>query len=417
MLASQRSTYTWRGRGVYHREQGSDTDPSFETDSAARPYRIGVLGVGHWAKKFEDAFENQPLTYQKATDLKDYQQKKMDVLDDLGVSEDNYVQVDNGQTTIPDGFLDDLDVIQIATPIDLHKEQALNAIHMIADQGLDTVVVTEKAYGPTIDTFDTVKTAAADHDVLTYEHLHYLRKQPTRWLHRNFDDLVKDYGQIQSVDATFIEEEREEDRRRTHIYPIENSGGIVMDWIHPLEVLVGACNVQFDDVEADGFITNTDYSADDPTAVRAAYAISGDHIAPGATVNQLVGKGFPSGYTYKAMQLSFEDADVNLSYVDSKTERETPHRGQISIHTCQDGDAQETYAERLQGDTPYELMAQDMMGAVETRETPDMLENVAHMYETVDATNDALDEARIISRAEAQQLAETSIQNTAPLTR
>lgn len=371
----------------YHRTDFSHTclyaDRNIPHGHDDPSYDIGVVGVGHWATKFQDAIRDDTLTYGKAVDVVPYEDKQ-DVLDALGMKESDYTAL-GPEEPLPESFLTDVDVVQIASPIRFHEEQTLQAI----EDG-DAVVVTEKAYGPASDAYDTVQDAAREQNTVTYPHLHYLQKQPTRWLDGHIDDMTEAYGPVEHVDATFVETYSDEDARRNWIFRPEN-GGIVMDWIHPVEVLASACDADFDEVlDAQGYLTEPAYTADHPTAVRTDYAVSGDRFTDDATATVRIGKGFDPGQTRKAMRLHFDDAQLDAVYTGSSTERTTDYRGTIMVTESISDRLSPVALDLPEGGTPYELMAQDMLNAVETGETPVTDDALAEMYDAVDRTNDAV---------------------------
>lgn len=381
-----------------HPSPGEAVADSHDTAENAEQeeYTIGVIGAGHWAIKFKEALDSTPITFSKAVDIVPYDDN--DVVDNLGIAETEYKEIKSG-SPLPDDFFEDVDVVQVASPIQFHAEQTRQAMEQ-AD-----VVVTEKAYGPTPPSSDADVEEPADvvsstdryasvmeqaDDTVLYPHLHYLRKQPTQWLRDNISDVVEEYGRIERVEATFIEEVDDEDIRRSWVLNPEN-GGIVMDWIHPVEVLTATCDATFEDVvEATGYITNEQYSTDHPTATRTTYSMDGDLFADDAESTVRVGKGFDPGYTWKAMRFDLENAALDVVYTGSGTERSTDYRGQILLHDSSSDRLTATAIETPEGPTPYELMAEDMQNAVEQDEIPDMLNRVQDMYATVDMTNEAV---------------------------
>lgn len=376
------------------------------TGTADGPHRIGVVGAGHWAEKFDDV-AGDTVMYSAAADVEPYS-AKADILDALGVPEERYHNIadETDGVTLPETFFDAVDAVQIASPIQFHRDQTMQALEQV-----DTVVA-EKAYGPVKADFDAVMAYADETGGLTYPHLHYLRKQPTMALDAMIDDYVAEYGAITDVDAAFIESYDPEDERRSWIYRPEN-GGIVMDWIHPVEVLAAACDATFTGVEeATPYLTAPAYTTDHPTATRTTYTVDGDLFTDDATATVRIGKGFPDGATRKVLSLELADAALDVVYADSSQEQTSDYRGQLRCRP--DADRLEPVDITVPtGDTPYRLMATDMITAIEDQEPPVSRDALATMYTAVDVTNAVLaGQDPVTDEAAIQALLDESWQRT-----
>lgn len=324
------------------------------------PYRIGVIGVGHWASNFADAMDDLPLQYDRALDIVPYAERR-DALDDLGIDSDGYDRI-APDADLPEQFFADLDVVQIASPVAYHTDQTLDAI-AAAD---DAVIVPEKAYGAGMEPYKTVKAEAEQEGVTVWPNLHYRQKQPTRWLDAHIDEQVDAHGPVETVEAAFVEEADVTDRERSWIFAPEH-GGIAMDWIHPREVLIEACDAAFDEVlAAEGYVTE-DYADGAPTAARMEHTLSGDMFADDAVMTERIGKGFPDGATHKVLSLVHTDGtQVDLVYQSADLERRGNDRGEIVQYPS---DAATTRTV-LTGATPYELLAYEIVDARRTGTAP-----------------------------------------------
>lgn len=373
-------------------------------DAPDDPYRIGVIGVGSWAAKFEDVADGD-ISFHHAADVLPYDDAGLrETLDSLDIPAGNYVDISDRD--IPDDFYDGVDVVQVASPIRYHEEQTLDAL----DRS-DAVVITEKAPGPTRDAIDPVRAVAADHDHASYPHLHYIRKLPSMRLAEALPAATDMYGPVEHVTGTFIEERDPVDADRDWVFDPAN-GGIMLDWIHPIEVLVWATGADLAVRGAEGYITEPAYSTEHPTAAAVDLAVDGEQYDDAAGTVR-VGKGFPAGSTTKAMRFDLEDATLDVRYAGSGTERTSDHRGQLRLLPHTDRGFQPVDISLPRGPMPYEIMADDMGTAVETGEVPVTWDQLDAMMETVDAVNariqddpvreddavdalleDALDEAR-----------------------
>ncbi|MFB6294843.1 MAG: hypothetical protein ABEI97_03720, partial [Candidatus Nanohaloarchaea archaeon] len=336
------------------------------------PYRVGVVGLGHWATKFDDAF-NGDLTVDRAVDVAPISEKR-DVLQALDIPDDNYTRIAPSDP-LPEDLFGNVDVVHIASPVQAHRRQTVQAL-----EDSNALVVTEKAYGPALEDHRAVEAVADRQPNDTYLHLHYTRKMPTLALEAAFDNVVEDT--VDDVAMSFLDGFSEEDADRNWIFHPSN-GGIVLDWIHPVEVLVYSCDARFDGLqEAAAFSTTDAYDTDYPTAAELTYDVSGAGFADDATATVRIGKGFPRDVPYKAARFDLGTSRLDISYTSSGVERETGDRGAI---TYDDGDG---FARRLTGPDPYELMADDMVRAVEDGDLPLTLAETREMMDAVQMAND-----------------------------
>ncbi len=373
------------------------------------PYRIGVVGVGHWATNFDDAMDGD-LTFYSAVDVAPVSDKR-DTLAALDIPESRYTQISPGDP-LPESFLGDVDIVHVASPIAAHRDQTVQAL-----QDSDALVVTEKAYGPHLDDHDAVQDVAAREPNDTYLHLHYTRKMPTLALRDTIDEAVDEHGPVRDVQMAFLEGYREEDVDRNWIFDPAN-GGIVLDWIHPIEVLVYAADTGIGDLRTASGVRTTDaYGVEFPTGAELTYDVAGDTVADDATASIRLGKGFPGDMPHKAARFTFDDATLDVSYASSFDERGSPDRGAIAMQD-RDGVA----VKPLDGPTPYDLMADDMVAALEDGTVPFTLDEGREMMAAVQQANDVLfaDDAStletdaVVESMVADALGETWVRATEP---
>ncbi|MDY6764403.1 MAG: hypothetical protein SV377_01745 [Halobacteria archaeon] len=328
-------------------------------------YRIGIVGVGHWSRRLKMGIEGgQPFEVHKTVDILPYEEKE-DLLGSLGVDRERYYRISQGDP-LPDGFFEELDVVQIASPVEFHKEQTLRSL----SEGKMTI--TEKSYGANEGDFNEVVDFLDSEDLWhrSHLHLHYLRKLLTMEMPGILSEAIKEHGLIRDVQATFIEQESEEDMRRSWLFHPRN-GGIFLDWIHPIEVVVWASSAEFTDLrEAEGYVINADYTSEYPTAGYARYGVEGGLFSKGATATIRVGKGFEEGLTHKVLRFHFEDdAYIDFEYADSETEFNSDYRGEWVSKKRKDGRIEILDKGLPSGPIPYDFLLQDLLNALENHET------------------------------------------------
>ncbi|MDY7082838.1 MAG: hypothetical protein SXQ77_10650, partial [Halobacteria archaeon] len=337
-------------------------------------YRIGIVGAGHWSRRLNMGIkEDQPLEIHKTVDVLTYDQKK-ELLQDLEISRDRHYRIEAGDP-LPDDFFDGLDVVQIASPVEYHRQQTLESL----EQGVLTI--TEKSYGANRDEFDEVMDYIGSNDLWnsSYLHLHYLKKLLTMEMPSVVSHAVEEYGEVERVEATFIEEWSEEDERRSWLFNPDN-GGVFLDWIHPIEVLA-SCSAEFTKLlDGDGYLVAPSYTDEYATAARAEYAVEGDLFAEDARATVRVGKGFDDGTTHKVMRFVFDDAYLDFEYASSEREFETDYRGEWVL---KNGDGDVVDRSKPRGPIPYYFLIREVQEALEGGETPLDEDAIRRMYEPV----------------------------------
>jgi hypothetical protein len=219
---------------------------------------------------------------------------------------------------------------------------------------------------------------------MIYPHLHYLSKALSRTIPQILPDAIKKYGKIKQASATFFEEVREEDMRRTWLLRLEN-GGIFLDWIHPVEILVHLCKADFlECYRAEPYIVNPAYDTVNPTAVCARFKIAGEMFSEGASATIRVGKGFPAGHTHKTLRLVFEkNAHLNLNYISSEEEFETGSRGTWELVEFSGGKKTTVMSGAPKGPLSYDFLVTHMLDMVEKKKAPLTIEEIKKIYEPV----------------------------------
>lgn len=349
-------------------------------------YRIGIVGAGHWSRRLYKGLDGGgSFEIHKTVDVLNYDEKK-DLLESLNVSRDRHYAI-NPSESLPDEFFDDLDVVQIASPIKYHHNQTLESL----ERG--KLTITEKSYGASRQEFEEVIDYLEEEGLwnLSYLHLHYLKKLLTIQMPEIISDVVESAGKVKRVEATFIEEESEEDRRRNWLFSPEN-GGVFLDWIHPIEVLVKGCGASFTELlESDGYLVNEEYTNENPTAAHAMFGVEGEVFEEEAVANIRVGKGFREVGTHKVLRFVFEDSYLDFEYASSEEEFETSYRGEWAWKQQTNGSLEVLDSGKPVGPIPYELLIQDIEDALEGKGTPLGRMDVMRMYEPVWGYNEKVD--------------------------
>lgn len=344
-------------------------------------YRLGIVGVGHWAERLQRSMATDKIVFHKALDISAYEEKRK-FLDSFSIDQSRYYQITPG-SRMPEGFLNGIDVAQIASPVQYHKSQTIQALES------GRCVVTEKSFAANRREFDEVADfVKAGYESNLYVHLHYLRKMPTMRLTAMLENTIRDYGKITSVCGTFFEDYREEDRRRQWLFRPEN-GGIFLDWIHPVEVIAMGCGASFDEcIDAKTFVITPDYG-EHPSAALGTFALSGKNFSAGATATISVGKGFQS-LTHKVLRISFESAFLDLAYIDSEREIITGQRGSVRL-VERDGEKTVLY-EHPKGPIAYDFLVDDMVGLCQGTRPHLSLAEMSKIFDPVWMFNESVKE-------------------------
>ena len=340
-------------------------------------YKIGAVGMGHWFERLQRSIlRGGRISVLKAVGLKPYEEKK-EILEKYGIPKDNYFQV-KPYDSLPSKFFDGLDVIYIASPNQFHADQLIQSV----DHG--KFVVVEKTFAVNREEFkrviDYLRNNKKPNNV--HLHLHYLRKALTASLPSLLLGAIREYGKITSVAATFFEQENSEDRRRTWILKSE-SGGIFMDWIHPIEVLYKQCGAVFGDCKnAKLLIINPEYDPINPTAVEAVFGVQGPNFVQDATVTIRVGKGFPHGITCKTIRFYLETGGfLDINYTDSEQEYNSDFRGTWQLGETNDGKIKGVEGGMPSGMTPYEYLVYDTVNMIEGGKSLLSLDDIEKLYD------------------------------------
>jgi len=279
-------------------------------------HRIGIVGAGHWSKRLLRGI-GDPFEVYKTVDILSYDQKKQ-LLDSIGVPRDRHYVIEP-EESVPGSFFDGLDVVQIASPVEYHLDQTREALES------GKFVVTEKSYGADRQEFEEAIDAVEGRWDSSFLHLHYLNKVPTKVMPPILERATSEGGGIEHVEATFIEEKNKEDANRAWLFEPDN-GGVMLDWIHPIEVLAVACGADLSLEQATAYLAEPDYT-DCATAARAEFGIDGDLFEKGASATVNVGKGFED--THKRMRFELGGGGhIDFVYAPSEVEFESDYRGE-----------------------------------------------------------------------------------------
>jgi len=311
-------------------------------------HNLGTVGLGHWVKRLHKVLkQHQEIKLVKTVGTRTFDDKKEE-LEEYGISEDRYYRIGAGDP-LPDSFFQDLDIVHIASPNQFHKSQTIQSL----ENG--KVTVTEKTFATNRQDFNEVLKFIRDNkfENRVAVHLHYLSKALTEELRKRLPRLIENYGRITGISATFFEKFNEEDARRTWLFKPEN-GGIFLDWIHPVEV---ASHVLKPDkmklVNAKTFLIQPLYDMVNPSAVEAEFKLSGENFKEDSALVVRIGKGFE--LDHKKFRIKFEDATVDLNYLNTEEELASGKRGDIEIFN--NGHHKIT----PQGPLSYEIMVKEMM--------------------------------------------------------
>ncbi len=331
---------------------------SDDTITYSRDYmdcKLGVIGLGHWFSWLKTGIgDGGKLDLRKAVGTKPYENKEQ-LLRSFGIGGENYF-ISNGDGGVPEQFFTGIDLVHISDPNRFHALQAMESLQH------GKYVIVEKTLAIKKSEFGKIQSFIRRnrYEDRIYLHLHYLHKQPTIALRETLTKLVRQYGKIKSVSATFFEKVNEEDLKRTWVLDMQN-GGIFMDWIHPYEVIYYATRCKFGKiVELRNFIVNDGYSKDKPTGVEAKVELSGRYYMEGAIATIRVAKGTPEQYVCKYLVVNFESGNkARLIFPGHESEfNNSSDRGKLDIL----GSSGEVLrSELLNGQNTSELFIKDIM--------------------------------------------------------
>jgi len=339
-------------------------------------HRIGIVGAGHWSRRLIKGIESHPFEVHKTVDILSYDQKR-ELLEDIGVPRDCHYSIDPDDP-LPDDFFDGIDVVQVASPVEYHLRQTREALER------DKFVVTEKSYASNRAGFEDALSMLDGRWNFSFLHLHYLNKVPTKVMPHVIERAAEDNGGVEHVEAAFMEERSEEDAARSWLFEPEN-GGIMLDWVHPVEVLAAACGARLTLEDASAYLSEPDYT-DCATAASADFGVSGDLFDDGATATINVGKGFDE--THKRMRFELGgDEHIDFVYADSETEFETDYRGEWIWRR----EGRVVESGKPTGPIPYEILIDEIEDAVNGGETWVNEDVLRRVYEPVWDYNEAVD--------------------------
>ncbi|MBI4010298.1 MAG: hypothetical protein HY361_03885 [Candidatus Aenigmarchaeota archaeon] len=340
-------------------------------------FNLGAVGIGHWVMRLKRTMETDGrINISKAVGVTWYEDKKA-ILDNFGISKDNYFRIEP-EKPLPEEFFNGLDVVQIASHNKFHAPQTIQSL----EHG--KVTITEKTFATNRDDFngmiDFIRSNNFAKKVTV--HLHYLGKILTLELPKILSFATKEYGKITHAVGTFFEEVNPEDLRRNWLFKPDN-GGILMDWIHPLEILSFICKANFEDcLGAETFIIDKDYDYVNPTGAYAKFKIDGGNFTKDASAYVRVGKGFPHGITHKTLRLVFEkDAFLDLNYISSEQEFNSDLRGNWQLIETGDSKKKIVKFGSPTGPISYHFMINDMINMINGENPSLSLDDIKRIYE------------------------------------
>ncbi len=340
-------------------------------------YNLGAVGIGHWVSRLKRTMDQDGrIVLSKAVGVTPYENKKAE-LDKFGIARENYFKIEP-QKPLPEEFFESLDVVQIASHNKFHAEQTIQSLEH------EKFTITEKTFATNRSDFNRVIDfiRSNNHSKRATVHLHYLGKILTLELPKVLANARKEYGRITHAVGTFFEEINPDDVRRNWLFKPEN-GGILMDWIHPLEILSYTCKANFVDcVDAETFIINTEYDSANPTGVYAKFKIEGSNFAQDASAHVRVGKGFPHGITHKTLRLIFEKgAFLDLNYISSEQEFNSNLRGTWELIEMENGKRNVVSFGSPTGPISYQFMLNEMIEILNGKKPSLSLEDIEKIYE------------------------------------
>ncbi len=186
---------------------------------------------------------------------------------------------------------------------------------------------------------------------------------------------------------------------RTWLFHPDN-GGIFLDWIHPVEVLVQGCGAELSTVEhAQAYNLEPAYTEEHATAVEAHYQITGALFQDDATATIRVGKGLnPEIGDRKTMRFHLEDGtQLDFSYAGTEIEVSTDRRGAWHLESNKG----ENIRRSPQGPIPYAFLIDDVLKMIEDTHTHLTPKETQLIYNPVWAVNEALQTQPIHTETDA----------------
>ncbi|MGC8479225.1 MAG: hypothetical protein ACP5M9_00955 [Candidatus Micrarchaeia archaeon] len=285
-------------------------------------YNLGAVGFGHWFERlYAGMVKTDQIRLAKVIGVSDIA-SKAERLRMVGISKENYYRMEPN-APLPEEFFEGLDIVHISDPNDYHAKQTIQSLKK------GKMTITEKTWGVNKEEFYSVVNFIKENRLedKAYLHLHYLHKLLTIELEKILEDMLKEYGKIIGIAATFYEPTREEDMRRSSWLFSKESGGLFMDWIHPFEIIyrgMSAENVKLNKLNL--YITNSTYNKENPTGIEASISLFGGKFANNAKGTVRIAKGAP--VDKKAVRIYLESgAYIELMYLDSDREASTGMRG------------------------------------------------------------------------------------------
>lgn len=341
-------------------------------------YNLGVIGMGHWVRRLEPSIKKiNKIRFFKVLDVTNFEDKK-ELLKKYKIDKKRYFQIKPGER-IPLEFFEGIDAMYIASHNQFHFEQTKESLK------LGKPIIVEKALATDRQGFNEMIEFITEngYENKVYPHLHYLSKALSKSIEKILPEMIKKYGKVKYASATFFEETSEEDLRRVWLLRPEN-GGIFLDWIHPIEILVKFCKVEFlKCFNTELYIVNSAYDTLNPSGVCARFKIEGDWFLPEALATIRVGKGFPLGLTHKTLRLVFEkNAMLDFNYVSAEKELKTSSRGGWELREkTANNEIKLIKRGKPKGAAPYDILVRNMVKIIEGKKPPLTITDIKKIYE------------------------------------
>ena len=347
--------------------------------------KLGVIGLGHWFVRLSEGISDSEILVSKAMGRKCFEERA-EQLTMLGVTKDNYY-IGSPDGTIPESFFNGLDAVYVSSPNSLHCRQTMQ----ILEKGKYAIV--EKTLATNEHDFNEIIRFIEENDYekMVYLHLHYIHKQLTLSMSRILADLVKDYGRVKRVSATFLEGYDEVDKSRNWIFSREE-GGVFMDWIHPYEILFQGSEVKSAKIlDASFFIMNEDYDKENPSGVEVLSKINGEYFEKDASAAIRVGKG--STGDVKRVRFYFDDnLFAEFNFMNSEDEFGSDKRGNWKLLRKKQDNTKVLKFNEPRGPNSSEIFANEIIQLCNGKNTGLVIDEIKRMFDPQWAFQKIMDE-------------------------
>ncbi len=331
-----------------------------------------VVGAGEWYRRLSGYFHTNGFNLCGIVDLQEYSTIKADP---YLLSEDRYYKLAKPLDPLPKKAINNADLVQIASWNNAHRRQT----QQVLEAGKFAVV--EKTLATYMDSFDRIIDFIAvnrlENKVILNEH--YPLKPLAEKMRPELEKFVKEHGKINLVEAKFLEKYREEDRVRRWIFRPEH-GGITMDWIHPIAMLVKNIGAEIGVGDNEPILLFNDKQTMEehyPSGVSLEYDIYGALFVPYTKASVSVGKGF--SHTKKAMKFGFKEDETNSIEFNFENEDSI-------IHRVNDGKVTEEVIPK--GSNAYSRMMRNILNVLDGGKPFYSVEDIKKIYTPIFELNE-----------------------------